>query len=167
MVAREQTRVPLLSNHIAGTEFFERAKLAQQLSQRDAIEVFYIAVILGFRGLYGMPNSPFEAQQHQLPIAIEDWVKRTSGLIQLQHGTAEVPGVAIPVEGAPALENRFTLIGAMLLTIILTIVAAVIGYNVFLSECGIVNLINSLLAPFRWLLALPADGPEFRAASWG
>ncbi len=115
--------------NIAGTEFFERAKLAQQLPQRDAIEVFYIAVVLGFRGLYAMPDSPLLAQQHQLPSTIAEWSRRTAGVLSLKHNKAELPSVSLPIEGAPALESRFTLIGTFLFTLVLTIIAAVVGYH--------------------------------------
>ena len=120
--------------NVAGTDFIERAKLAQQLPQRDAIEVFYIAVILGFRGLYAMPDSPFLAQQHQLPGTIEEWTRRTAGSLNLQHGRAEVSNTSIPIDGAPALESRFTLVGTFLFTLILCIIAAVVGYWAFLGE---------------------------------
>lgn len=56
----------------AGTGFFQRAKQAEQLIQRDAIEVYYVAVILGFRGLFCLPQSKFLAQQFGLPNTIED-----------------------------------------------------------------------------------------------
>ena len=122
--------------NIAGTEFFERAKLAQQLPQRDAIEVFYIAVILGFRGLYAMPDSPLLAQQHQLPGTIEEWTRKTAGALSLQHGRSDLQAVSIPVEGAPALESRFTLVGTFLFTLVLIIILAVVGYWAFF---GVVN----------------------------
>jgi type VI secretion system protein ImpK len=117
--------------NVAGTEFFERAKLAQQLPQRDAIEVFYIAVILGFRGLYAMPDSPFLAQQHQLPGTVEEWTRRTAAALSLQHGRTDSQVVSIPVEGAPALESRFTLVGTFLFTLVLIIIASVVGYWAF------------------------------------
>jgi len=63
----------------AGTGFFQRARQAEQLIQRDAIEVFYVAVILGFRGLYALPESKFLAQQFGLPNTIEDWTRNTAG----------------------------------------------------------------------------------------
>ena len=122
--------------NVAGTEFFEHAKLAQQLPQRDAIEVFYIAVVLGFRGLYAMPDSPFLAQQHQLPGSIEEWARRTAAALSLQHGRADLAAVSLPVEGAPALESRFTLIGTLFFTIVLTVAAVLLAGWALMQPVG-------------------------------
>ena len=55
------------------TQFFKRAKQAAQLTRRDALEVFYVCVILGFRGLYAMPEAAFLADQLDLPPDLESW----------------------------------------------------------------------------------------------
>lgn len=113
----------------AGTAFFRKAKEAQQLPRRDAIEVFYIAVILGFRGLYALPDGTAMAHQYDLPPTIDDWARRTSALVQ--PGTsAMIKQTPIPVEGAPALEGRFTIVGAGLLFFILFVLAILLGYRI-------------------------------------
>ena len=39
------------------TEFFIKSKQAAELSRRDFLEVFYVCVVLGFRGMYGLSES--------------------------------------------------------------------------------------------------------------
>ncbi len=113
----------------AGTAFFQRARQAEQLVQRDAIEVFYIAVILGFRGLYALPESTFLAQQFDLPSTIEEWTRRTAGLLQHSTGRPPLSGVTTPVHGAPPLESRFTLVGAVLTMLMLLVLTGLLGYH--------------------------------------
>lgn len=122
--------------NVAGTEFFQRAKQAQQLPQRDAIEVYYIAVVLGFRGLYGMPDSPFLAQQHALPVTIEDWARRTAAAVSVRHSQGEASGVSVPLEGAPALGSRFAVVGTLLYTLALSIAAVLLAGWVLMQPAG-------------------------------
>ncbi|QDV25562.1 DotU family type IV/VI secretion system protein [Aureliella helgolandensis] len=114
----------------AGTGFFQRAQQAQQLIQRDAIEVFYIAVILGFRGLYAFPESTLLAQQYGLPDTIEAWTQTTAGLLQFRSERPKLTGVTDPVRGAPPLESRFTVVGAALSMLMLMVLAALLGYHI-------------------------------------
>lgn len=118
----------------AGTQFFQKSKQAQQLLRRDAIEVFYIAVVLGFRGLYALPDSAFVAQQYDLPPTIEEWARRTAGLLQTRRARAALSGVATAVDGAPPLDSKFTVVGAAVLCLMLTVVACVLGYYVLVHN---------------------------------
>ena len=67
------------------TEFYLKAKQAAELSRRDFIEVFYICVVLGFRGLYALSESQFLAEQLQLPATVQEWAKRTARSIQARN----------------------------------------------------------------------------------
>jgi type VI secretion system protein ImpK len=120
----------------AGTQFFQKAKQAQQLLRRDAIEVYYIAVVLGFRGLYALSESKFLAQQYDLPPTIEDWARRTAGLLQTRRQRTPLSGIAMPVDGAPPLDSKFTVVGAAVLTLMLCIISAIVGYYVYFGEAG-------------------------------
>lgn len=114
----------------AGTGFFQRAKQAEQLIQRDAIEVYYIAVILGFRGLYALPESKFLAQQFGLPNTIEDWTRNTAGLLRFRSDRERLTGIPNPVRGAPPLEGKFTLVGAAMTMLMLLVLTAILGYHI-------------------------------------
>jgi len=114
----------------AGTGFFQRAKLAEQLIQRDAIEVYYIAVILGFRGLYALPESKFLAQQFGLPNTIEDWTRNTAGLLRFRSERERLSGIPNPVRGAPPLDAKFTVVGAAMTMLMLLVLTALLGYHI-------------------------------------
>ena len=114
----------------AGTGFFQRAKQAEQLIQRDAIEVYYVAVILGFRGLYALSESKFLAQQYGLPNTIEDWTRNTAGLLRFRGERERLTGIANPVRGAPPLESRFTIVGAAMTMLMLLVLTALLGYHI-------------------------------------
>ncbi len=114
----------------AGTGFFQRAKQAEQLIQRDAIEVYYVAVILGFRGLFALPESKFLAQQFGLPNTIEDWTRNTAGLLRFRSERERLTGVATPVSGAPPLEGKFTIVGAAIAMLMLLVLTVLLGYHI-------------------------------------
>ena len=113
------------------TEFFKRAKEAAQLTRRDALEVFYVCVILGFRGLYAMPEAAFLAEQLDLPPDVESWSRRTAKSIELGQGRPPIQAIPQPGAGAPPLEGRFMLVGAALAAVVLALCATVVGYYVF------------------------------------
>ena len=93
-------------------------------------------MVLGFRGLYGMPDSPFLAQQHQLPGSIDEWARRTAAAISLRHGQLDQNAVSLPVEGAPALDSRFAIVGTLLYTLVLSIVAVLLAGWALMQPAG-------------------------------
>jgi len=113
------------------TEFFKRAKQAAQLTRRDALEVFYVCVILGFRGLYAMAEAAFLADQLDLPPDVESWTRRTAKSIELGQGRPSIQAIPQPGAGAPPLEGKFMLLGASLAAVVLSLCVALVGYYVF------------------------------------
>ena len=68
-------------------QFYLKAKEASGLPQKDALEVFYVCVVLGFRGLYRDPVAAAAlAEPLQLPPDLETWARQTSMAIQLRPG---------------------------------------------------------------------------------
>ena len=70
-------------------QFYVRAREASKLPQRDALEVFYVCMMLGFRGLYRDPQlqqSFIEA--NGLPLELEDWARQTGLSIRLGQGAS-------------------------------------------------------------------------------
>ena len=110
------------------TEFYLKAKQAAEMSRRDFLEVFYICVVLGFRGLYALSESQFLAEQLQLPVTVQEWAKRTARSIQVGHGRVGIGETVRPCPGAPPLEGRFQLVSTLLLTVILMAFVIVIGF---------------------------------------
>jgi type VI secretion system protein ImpK len=63
-------------------EFFRRAQEAGRLTRKDALEVYFLCVVLGFQGVYdGAPGllSPVDLrrQRIQIPDTREDWLRNT------------------------------------------------------------------------------------------
>jgi type VI secretion system protein ImpK len=113
------------------THFFLKSKDAARLTRRDALEVFYVCVVLGFRGLYGLPDAAFLAEQLELPPDLESWARRTAKSIELGQGRPPIYPASRPGDGAPPLEGRFYLLGASLAAAALAIFTAVVGYYMF------------------------------------
>jgi type VI secretion system protein ImpK len=108
------------------TKFFLQAKEASELPRRDALEVFYLCVILGFRGLYKLPEAPIIAGQLNLPMEIGAWTKNTAAAIQLRQGRSPIRETPQPPDGAPPLESRYSAVGAAVVTVILAVVLATV-----------------------------------------
>lgn len=112
----------------AATEFFRKAKKAGSLPRRDALEVFYICVMLGFRGVYRRPELVLEHQHElELPQDLGKWARQVAQGIQLAQGRPPIVENPQEGEGAPALKGKFHLIGAMFVMIALGSVALLLA----------------------------------------
>ena len=115
-------------------EFFRKAQQATSLSNRDALEVFYICMVLGFRGLYrDRDAAPAFAEPLGLPPNLEAWAQQTSMAIHLGQGRPSIPNVSEPIEGASSLDGSFQLIWAVFLTMIVAAITSVVLLFVFRS----------------------------------
>lgn len=89
-------------------QFYVRAKEASTLPQRDALEVFYVCVVLGFRGLYRDPDfSQQTIQALALPADVEAWSKQTAMAVRLGQGRPALTGKQRDITGAPPLRARY------------------------------------------------------------
>ncbi|HEV3021226.1 MAG TPA: DotU family type IV/VI secretion system protein [Pirellulales bacterium] len=106
--------------------FYERVKRAKELPRKDALEVFYLCVVLGFRGLYGKGDeAAHEAAQRGLPPGIEVWAGQVSAAIRAMPRSPITPKPRRQM-GAPPLESQPLLMVAALATALLA--AAGAGY---------------------------------------
>jgi len=88
-------------------QFYIRSKEASTLPTRDALEVFYICVVLGFRGLYRDPEfSASTIQALGLPPTAEAWAKQAGMAIRLGQGRPNITGKKRDLAGAPPLRGR-------------------------------------------------------------
>ncbi|RIK73120.1 MAG: DotU family type IV/VI secretion system protein [Planctomycetota bacterium] len=110
------------------TKFFLRAKEAAELPRRDALEVYYLCVILGFRGLYKLREAEMIAGQLDLPITIGGWTKNTAAAIQLRQGRPPIRETPQSPAGAPPLESRYTAVSAAIVTVILSMLIATLWF---------------------------------------
>ena len=85
--------VEMFNQRLAHEDFYLRARDAGSLPQRDALEVFYVCVVLGFRGLYRDPEiASTMAEPLGLAPDLETWAKQTSLAIRLGRTRALVAG---------------------------------------------------------------------------
>ena len=116
------------------TLFFLNAKEAQKMAQRDALEVFYVCVVLGFQGLYVLSESKLLAEELDLPTDLESWAKRIGSSIQLGQGRARMVDAPRVGAGAPPLTGKYALVSAWLTTAVLAAFTIVITFYVFRPE---------------------------------
>jgi len=114
----------LFNSRDRATQFFIRSKEAAELPQRDALEVFYLCAVLGFRGLYQLSEAQIIAGQLDLPMSLEAWTKNTAGALHLRQGRPPIRETPRVPTGAPPLESRFRVVGAAVVTVILSMLTA-------------------------------------------
>ncbi|HWA97559.1 MAG TPA: DotU family type IV/VI secretion system protein [Pirellulales bacterium] len=86
----------------ANEQFYMQAKEATRLSRRDALEVFYVCVVLGFRGLYRDPYAVAAlAEPRGLPADLEAWTKQAALSIRLGGYRKTLNDAGVPGAGAP------------------------------------------------------------------
>lgn len=109
----------IFNTNVAFTEFYNRAREAAQLTSKNALEVFYVCVVLGFRGLYRDPGAETIAEDAGLPPTLEGWAKKNGMVIQLGQGVPSLNEFPRPGVGAPPLDGRFMALGAAVLGVFL------------------------------------------------
>lgn len=97
--------VDLFRSRNRATAFYDRAEQAVGLANRDAIETFILAVVLGFRGML-----------RDQPPALEAWLRKQEQLVRVGQGRPPVPDAPVELSGAPPLSGRSKLMWAGLAT---------------------------------------------------
>jgi type VI secretion system protein ImpK len=98
----------LFSSRECYDRFYILAKEASSLPTRDALEVFYICVVLGFRGLYRDPEfSASTIQALGLPPDVEAWARQAAMSVRLGQGRPQLTGKKRDLVGAPPLRGRY------------------------------------------------------------
>ncbi len=99
--------VEFFNTRLCSEQFYVKAKEAAALTRRDALEVYYVCVILGFRGLYRDPNlAAMLIQQHGLPKDLATWAKQVSMAIRLGQGRPPLRPPSREIAGAPPLKTK-------------------------------------------------------------
>lgn len=108
-------------------KFYDKAGEAAKLNpaKRDALEVFYVAAVLGFRGLY-RDGSGAAAEQFGLPPDQESWARETAQAIHLGQGRPPLAAAGRCLYGAAPLESRFSFVGVALIGLILAVALSVV-----------------------------------------
>jgi type VI secretion system protein ImpK len=109
--------IELFNSRQCHEKFFVKAQQASTLPGRDALEVFYVCVILGFRGLYHDSESgSFVAQTLNLPADLKEWTRQTALSVRLGQGRDALSAPAGEIHGAPPLRSRASAVWPWLAT---------------------------------------------------
>lgn len=118
--------VDLFRTRSCNEQFFIRAREASALPTRDALEVFYVCVILGFRGLYRDPDlAGMLVESHSLPADLETWAKQVSLSIRLGQGRPPLSGPSREIAGAPPLVAKSRVVWPWMLAAMLAVTTVV------------------------------------------
>lgn len=124
--------VELFNTRLCNEQFYVRAQEASQLQRRDALEVFYVCVVLGFRGLYRDPAvASILTESHNLPPDLETWAKQSSLAIRLGQGRPPITAAANPGSGAPPLSGQTLFVWSALAGVVLAAFAAMFALLYF------------------------------------
>jgi type VI secretion system protein ImpK len=99
--------VELFNTRLCHEQFYTRAQEASTFSTRDALEVYYVCVVLGFRGLYrDEATAQMFAHDKNLPPDLDTWAKQTSMAIRLGQGRPRLSGAGREISGAPPIRSK-------------------------------------------------------------
>jgi type VI secretion system protein ImpK len=108
-------------------KFWVRAQEATTLERRDALEVYYICVVLGFRGLYRDPNaSDYLLRDYGLPPDVDSWARQATMSIRLGQRRAALPSPHGEISGAPPLRMKTAMLWSWWLAAMLALVNIVV-----------------------------------------
>lgn len=125
--------VELFQTRLCNEQFYLRAQQASTLPSRDALEVFYVCVVLGFRGLYRDPAmAAMFTAAHNLPVDLETWARQTALAIRLGQGRPALATVRRELAGAPPLGMPQRAVLACLALVLMT-AGLVVSYSLYLS----------------------------------
>lgn len=116
--------VDLYGPREAFDKFYKLAAEAKRLSTSDALEVFYICVVLGFRGMYG--DAETAEIPEGLPATLEAWTQETGKAIRTGKGLPPIVGNPQPSAGVPALRGYSTLVWTSLTVFGVTILTMMV-----------------------------------------
>lgn len=122
--------IELFNSRQCHEQFFLKAQQASTLPGRDALEVFYVCVILGFRGLYhDSDTSALVAQSLNLPTDLKQWARQTALSIRLGQGRDPLAPPGGEIQGAPPMRSRASVIWPWLAATL-----AAVGAILFISQ---------------------------------
>lgn len=107
----------LFRTRLCSEQFYINAKEASTLARRDALEVCYVCVVLGFRGLYRDPAlAAMLTSRHGLPQDLATWAKQIALAIRLGQGRPALAEAEREVFGAAPLRPKAAVVWPWLLS---------------------------------------------------
>ena len=120
----------LFNSRKAFDQFYVHAEEASTLRGKDALEVFYVCVILGFRGLYrDVESGPALAQSLNLPSSLEEWSRQTAHSIRLGLDRPPLSAPGAEKSGAAPLRSASSVVWPWLVTLMLGSAAVLYWYH--------------------------------------
>jgi type VI secretion system protein ImpK len=125
-------------HRLADEEFFVRAIKAATLPEKNALEVYYLAVILGFRGIYN--DSDLTKRRDfltrlRLPESIEAWCRETVRSLHLKRSRPSIPSEQLTPGDFSELTGRSNLMLFSMISLLL-IAAAGVCYIILYVDFG-------------------------------
>ncbi len=94
-------------SRICNVRFFELAKQAAAIRDRQALDVFYCCVVLGFRGMYTNPEEPPQnSSGEDFPSTLQKWLEWASQLLNATASPAYKAATNRIISGAPPMPGR-------------------------------------------------------------
>ena len=120
------------NTRLCNERFYTKAQEASAQPRRDALEVYYNCVILGFRGLYRDPNLASElTASNGLPPDLLSWTKQTAMAIRLGEGRVPLPRPRRDIKGVPPLGNPVIVVWLCVIASMLLLVD--VGYLILIK----------------------------------
>jgi type VI secretion system protein ImpK len=121
--------VELFNTRLCFERFYVWAQEASTLPQRDALEVFYVCVVLGFRGLYRNADAAAQfAPAHGLPPDLDGWARQASLAIRLGQGRPELPEPQREITGAPPMRGKLLVLWSWLAAAMLAVCTIAVAF---------------------------------------
>ena len=115
--------VQFFNTRLCNERFYTKAQEALGQPRRDALEVFYNCVILGFRGLYRDANLASSlTAANGLPPDLTSWTKQTAMAIRLGQGRPPLPRPRREIQGVLPLGRRATVVWSCAIAALLLLV---------------------------------------------
>ncbi len=115
--------ITLFNTRLSSEQFFHHAAEASELPQRNAFEVYYNCVLLGFRGFYRSGKLDREySQAMSYPPDLETWLRQAAIGLRLKDRRSELGPPARTLPGAAPLTGRKRFVWSAVLMLMLGIV---------------------------------------------
>lgn len=99
--------VQLFNSRTCSTQFYAMAREAASLPDRKVLEIFYLCVMLGFRGIYGQPEQAATlASSLGLPPTLREWATHTQRMLDSGLQSPPLAAPLRPITGAPPYRGK-------------------------------------------------------------
>jgi type VI secretion system protein ImpK len=114
---------------VAFDNFYEQAAIAGRHAQKDALEVFYVCVVLGFRGMYVSPEEAKAlADARGWPPDLDNWARKTTMSIQVGRWRPRIEASSSAIAGAPPLDGKRNFASAVAVAFALAFLVAGLAF---------------------------------------